>query len=103
MSDGDAYRLPNGRIVTTDDLERGKECFRCGSFISVRSELPPKPDEADYSNVKVTDYAGTENRVIGDPLNVALCGDCRDGLDEFLSGDDEETVEEVESRGRKDE
>jgi len=84
-------RTPEGEVYDAAELERGKGCVRCSSFVEVRAELPPKPDTADYSDLSVKDYAGTQNRVIGDSFSGVLCPECREAFEEWLlAGGDEE-------------
>jgi hypothetical protein len=77
-------RTPDGEVYDDGELEQGKECVRCSAFIPVRSDLPPKPDTADYSDLRVQDYAGTGNRVIGDEVSGDLCPECREEFGEWL-------------------
>jgi len=78
-------RLPNGDVVDRSELQTGKGCIRCDAFISVRSDLPVKPNSADFSELNVTDFAGTDHRIIGDKVSGDLCPDCRDDLTEWLN------------------
>ena len=80
----DTFRTPEGEVYDEGELERGRTCGRCGSFIEVRADLPPKPEDMDYADLRVSDYAGTESRVMGDGLSADLCPDCRDDLREWF-------------------
>jgi len=84
------FRTPEGEVYDAGELERGKACLRCSAFVEVRSDLPPKPDTADYSDVSVKDYAGTQNRVIGNGLNFTLCPECREAFEAWIQGDTDE-------------
>lgn len=82
-------RTPDGDVVDPSDLERGRECYRCNAFVPVRKQLPPKPEEIDYAEFRVEDYAGTSRgtaskRAMGKATGV-LCPSCRDDLSEFLN------------------
>jgi hypothetical protein len=85
VSNDDVYRLPDGCVVSLSDLERGKGCSRCAAFVPVRRDLPPEPDEADYTRFGMTDYAGTDNRVIGGSVSGFLCPDCRNDFYKWLA------------------
>jgi hypothetical protein len=96
---GDTYRTPEGEVYDEDDLERGRTCGRCGTFIEVRADLPPKPEDMDYADLRVADYAGTESRVMGDGLSADLCPECREELERWFENTGyvvEETDEEDE-------
>ena len=86
------FRTPEGEVYDAGELERGKTCLRCNAFVEVRSDLPPKPDTADYSDVSIKDYAGTQNRVIGNGLNFTLCPECREAFEAWVQGDTEENT-----------
>ena len=100
----DTFRTPSGEVYDEAELERGRTCGRCGSFIEVRADLPPKPEDMDYADLRVSDYAGTESRVMGDGLSADLCPDCRyelglwfrnpDENESYRPADDDENEEE---------
>lgn len=78
-------RTPDGDVYEESELESGEQCSRCGDFVPIRSDLPPKPENPDWWDLQLKGYAGTDNHVLEDKKAV-LCEHCREEFSAFMGG-----------------
>lgn len=93
----DTFRTPDGETYKPEDLEKGLTCSRCGEFVKIRSDLPPKVKHADYVRLTIKKIAGTDTFIFDD-RNVNLCLKCSGKLRTWLENDGAtfEAIEDVE-------
>lgn len=87
------FRLPSGEVVSADELERGVECDRCGSFIKMSEVEQPKPEVQRYriksEGLAVTSNSKNHHTTAGGGANVegTICPDCQKDLIKFMNED----------------
>jgi ssDNA-binding Zn-finger/Zn-ribbon topoisomerase 1 len=87
------FRLPSGKVVSADELERGIECDRCGLFVEMSEAVQPKPEVQRYriksEGFAVTSKSKNHHTTRGGGANVegTICPDCQKDLIKFMNED----------------